>query len=238
MRTLLAEAPSAGYRTILDRLRDRGLRVNHKRIERLWHEHGLGRPRKTGGRQQRRRIDGSELPKATRANERWAVDFLADRLENGTSYRILAVVDVMTRECLGLFASRSMPASRVVAAFERIALLRGVPTMITMDNGPELISHLLRNWAQTNGVILRYSRPGTPTDNPFIESFNARLRSECSELWWIERIDEAQDVLDRWRREYNEVRRHGSLRRQTPKVFAADAPWIDYRPPVEFRARL
>jgi putative transposase len=227
-----------GYRRVLDRLSERGVRVNHKRMERLWQEHRLGRPIQRGKRQQRRGNDGEELPKASRANERWAVDFLSDRLENGKPYRILAVVDVMTRECLTLLASPSMPASRVVAGFERIALLRGVPEMITMDNGPELISHLLRSWAQRNGVSLHYSRPGTPTDNPFIESFNARLRAECSELWWIESIDEAQDVLERWRREYNEVRGHGSLRRQTPKAFAAITPWVEYRPPAEEGPRL
>ena len=170
---------------------------------------------------------------ATHANERWALDFLADSLSNGKQYRILAVIDVVTRECIALSASRSMPATRVVTALERIALLRGVPRTITVDNGPELVSRHLRTWAARNEVKLSYSRPGTPTDNPFIESFNGRLRAECSELWYIDSVEEAQSVLDAWRRHYNQVRGHGSLKRQTPNGFAAATTWIDYRPPVD-----
>lgn len=230
---LSAENPRSGYRAVLDRLRERGMRINHKRLERLWHEQRLARPRKIKGRQQRKRDDQIALPNATRANERWALDFLADSLTNGKQYRLLAVLDVVTRECVGLSASRSMPASRVVATLDRIALVRGVPEMITVDNGPELISRRVRAWAERNQVTLRYSRPATPTDNPFIESFNARLRDECSELWFIDSIDEAQSVLDQWRRHYNEKRGHGSLGRKTPTAFAAVAPWIDYRPPVD-----
>lgn len=230
---LSAENPRSGYRAVLDQLRARGLRINHKRLERLWHEQRLARPRKTKRRQQRRVSGQSTLPKATRANERWALDFLADSLSNGKQYRLLAVIDVVTRECVGLVASPSMPASRVVKALERIALVRGVPEMITVDNGPELISRHLRSWAERNHVTLRYSRPGTPTDNPFIESFNARLRDECSELWFVDSIEEAQAVLDEWRRRYNDVRGHGSLGRKTPAAFAATAPWVDYRPPVD-----
>ena len=233
IRKLSAENPRSGYRAVLDRLRERGLTINHKRLERLWHEQRLARPRRTKRRQQRREKDQIALPPATRANERWALDFLADSLTNGKQYRVLAILDVVTRECVGLSASRSLPATRVVSAIERIALLRGVPEMITVDNGPELISRRLRSWAERNKVTLRYNRPATPTDNPFIESFNARLRDECSDLWYIDSIDEAQSVLDQWRRHYNEVRGHGSLGRKTPTAFAAAAPWIDYRPPVD-----
>lgn len=174
------------------------------------------------------------LTPTTQVNERWAVDFLSDRLESGQPYRIVALIDVHTRECVAIEAARSMPAWRLVDVIDRAALRRGVPNMITADNGPELTSNALRSWAAANGVVLRYSRPGKPTDNPFIESFNSRLRAECADLWWTQTIKEANQLINDWKKRYNEERSHRSLgRRVTPASFAKTSRWIDFKMPVE-----
>lgn len=222
-----------GYRMIYDRLRNEGLRINHKRVLRLWRSLGLDRKPKRRRTQLRGSRAATALPAAERVNERWAVDFLSDRLENGQPYRIIAVIDVYTRECVAIQAARSMPSWRVVAALDRAAMVRGVPYMITTDNGPELSSKAVTDWAARNQVILRYSRVHTPTDNPFIESFNARLRAECADLWWTVSIEEANQVLAAWRRRYNEERPHRSIGRVPPSRYARTATWITYRAPRE-----
>lgn len=145
---------------------------------------------------------------------------------------MLAVIDVFTRECVALLAAHSMTAWRVVKTLDGLALIRGVPKMITLDNGPELISEALEQWALSNGVTLRFSRPGTPTDNPFIESFNSRLRAECADLWWTESVSDANLLLGTWRERYNRKRPHRSIGRIPPSKFAKATPWIEYKPPV------
>ena len=215
-----------------DRLRISGLVVNHKTIWRLWREAGLNR-RIKHRRRQRRPGAIEQLADTQKINERWALDFLADRLENGQSYRIAAIIDVHSRECIAIQAARSIPAWRLVDLIDRTAVVRGVPQMITVDNGPELTSKALTAWAAANSVVLRYSRPGKPTDNPFIESFNARLRAECANLWWTETINEANQLLNEWRNEYNNDRPHRSLGRVTPASFAKKSTWIDYKAPLE-----
>lgn len=220
-----------GYRMIHDRLRQEGICINHKRVLRLWRLLGLERhPKK---RRTRLRSAVVALPSPQRANERWALDFLTDRLENGQPYRILALMDVYTRECIAIVAARSMPAWRVVATVDRACVVRGVPNMITTDNGPELTSKAFTEWGTRNRVSVRYSRPGKPTDNPFIESFNARLRAECADLWWTQSIGEANQLLAMWRDRYNNERPHRSIGRRTPAHYARSVEWIDYRSPVE-----
>lgn len=230
VRELAGEWSGSGYRRIIDQLHAEGVLVNHKRVERLWREAGLAIKK----RKKRRLLVSlvQRLEKATKANERWALDFLSDRLENGATYRILAIIDVFTRECVAIDVARSMPAMRVVQVLERTATLRGLPSMLTTDNGPEFISTALARWGADNEVALWKSRPGTPTDNPFIESFNARLRAECVDLISIESIVEARWVLEQWRQRFNEQRGHGALGRLTPASFAKTAPWIDYRAPI------
>jgi putative transposase len=214
---------------ITDRLRAGGLLINKKRVERLWREAGLG-CRKTRKRVRGAALQAPLLAKASAANQRWSLDFLFDRLENGNGYRMLAVIDVFTRECLAIDLARTMGASRVVATLERIAAVRGLPATLSTDNGPEFINTTVQRWARANEVEHSRSRPGTPTDNAFIESFNARLRAECVDLWWTESIREGQAAVDIWRRRYNDERSHSSLGRLTPRAFASSAPWIAFRP--------
>lgn len=231
IRQMASDWCGIGYRMVHDRLRQAGICVNHKRVLRLWRVLGLQHhPKK---RRTRLRSIAVTLTSPRCANERWALDFLTDRLENGQPYRILAVIDVYTRECIAILAARSMPAWRVVATVDHASVVRGVPNMITTDNGPELTSKAFTEWGSRNQVTLRYSRPGKPTDNPFIESFNARLRAECADLWWTQSISEADQLLARWRDRYNNERPHRSIGRTPPAQFARNVKWIDYRLPVD-----
>ena len=201
--------------------------INRKRVARIYREYGLGVTRKA---KTYKRIRGSEpAEQATRANESWAMDFLADRLENGHKYRIFSLLDRHTRECLALEARRSMPAQRVVEFLDGVAAVRGLPDRIRIDNGPEFISHALRQWAERNGVRLEFIEPGRPMQNGHIESFNGRLRAECADLWWTETLSEAQTALDEWRCRYNERRDHSSLGDVTPIAYAKMAEWVPFR---------
>jgi putative transposase len=228
MRELADEWRGSGYRTITDQLLAAGWVVNKKRVERVWREQAMGK----AGRVRRLRVASTQprlLPAADAVNQRWALDFVADRLSDGKPYRMLAVIDVYSRECLALVAAQSLPASKVIKILELIASTRGLPDMITTDNGPEFISKELERWCAVNQVEHWRSRPGTPTDNPFIESFNARLRSECGDLWWNDTISEAQAALTAWRHRYNQKRGHSSLGRRTPESFAKDSRWVSFR---------
>jgi putative transposase len=202
--------------------------VNHKRVERLVRLHGLGAKKKT--KRIRSRLETSAPIEVTRVNEGWSMDFLSDRLDSGLSYRILAVIDRRSRECIGLEPARAMTARRVVEILDRIAAERGLPVSIRVDNGPEFDSHALREWATKNGVQLEFITPGRPTENGHIESFNGRLRQECVGLWWVESLTDARDVLGEWKDRYNNERTHSAIG-TTPASYAASAPRVAYRAP-------
>jgi putative transposase len=149
------------------------------------------------------------------------MDFMADRLDDGRRIRILTVEDVFTRECLAVEVDTSLVSARVVAVLARLVQARGAPAIISVDNGSEFYSRTTDSWAYQAGVRLDFSRPGKPMDNPFIESFNGRLRDEHlnSELFFS--VANAQVKLLEWQRGYNEVRPHSSLGQIPPRKFAA-----------------
>ena len=175
--------------------------MNHKRVERLVRLHGLGAKKKT--KRIRSRLETSAPIEVTRVNEGWSMDFLSDRLDSGLSYRILAVIDRRSRECIGLEPARAMTARRVVEILDRIAAERGLPVSIRVDNGPEFDSHALREWATKNGVQLEFITPGRPTENGHIESFNGRFRDECLNQHWFASLPEARRIIEQWREEYD-----------------------------------
>jgi putative transposase len=127
----------------------------------------------------------------------------------------------MSRESLAIEVDRSLTGQHVVAVLERLAAQRGLPKCIQVDNGPEFTSKALDEWAHRHGVKLAFSRPGTPTDNPFIEAFNGRLRQECLDQHWFVSLADARNCLEEWRRDYNTTRPHTALRNQTPSAYAA-----------------
>jgi putative transposase len=197
--------------------------VNHKRVRRLYREEGLNlrhmRPRRhvTAARRM-------ERPEITAANQVWAMDFVSDALFNGKRFRALTVVDAFTRECLAIEVGQGLKGDDVAAVMERVKFLRGaVPAKIRADNGPEFVSRVLDHWAYVNSVVMDFSRPGKPTDNAYIESFNGRFRDECLNTHWFLSLDDARAKIEAWRRHYNEDRPHTSLGDRTPAEFASSA---------------
>ena len=152
---------------------------------------------------------------------------MSDQLYDGRRLRILTIVDNHTRESLAIRVAQRIRGIDVAQTVERIAKEHGRPQAIRVDNGPEFISKDLDLWAYWNKVKLDFSRPGKPTDNALIESFNARLRLECLNEHWFLSLEDAQNKIDRWRRDYNEHRPHSSLGNQTPAQFA-----LGGRPPA------
>ena len=214
-----------GYRRVYLRLRREGWEVNRKRVYRLYREAGLAvrrRKRKRVGLFERK-----PLPKPTRANVSWSMDFVADGLIGGRRLRCLTIVDDCTRECLAIEVDTSIPGLRVQAVLDRLADTRGLPKSITVDNGPEFDGQVLDKWAYRTGVQLSFIRPGKPNENAYIESFNGKFRDECLNEHWFLSLAHARNVIEAWRTEYNTERPHSSLRNRTPEEFANGLPTPD-----------
>jgi putative transposase len=148
------------------------------------------------------------------------MDFMADQLFDGRRFRLLTIVDNFSRESLAIRAGQRLNGDDVVAALETIGTQRGAPKSIRVDNGPEFVSKSLDWWAYFNGVELDFSRPGKPTDNAFIESFNGKFRQECLNQHWFLSLEDAQERIDLWRQHYNDDRPHSALGDRTPHEFA------------------
>ncbi len=222
IRELAQARVSYGYRRVHVLLRRAGWRVNHKRVYRLYREEGLCLRRK---RPKRRRAvqPRQQRPAAIRPNERWSMDFMSDALASGHKLRVLTVLDTCTRECVALEGGVSFRGHDVAQVLTRVGIARGLPAVITVDNGTEFTSRALDHWAYRNRVQLDYIRPGKPTDNNFIESFNAQVRRECLSQHYFSSVAEARNVLAAWREDYNHQRPHGSLGQRTPMEVAVEA---------------
>jgi putative transposase len=221
LRELATERPRFGYRRLHVMLRRQGWTVNHKRVYRLYREEGL-----LVRRRRRKRITGLNrvpLPSPTRRNEHWAMDFVRDCFSDGRCFRTLTLVDLFTRECPVIEVDTSLPGARVVRVLEQLAESRGLPEVITVDNGPEFISRVLDAWAFRRGVKLQFIRPGKPIENAFNESFNGRFRDECLNENWFLDLQDARAQIETWRIDYNEVRPHSSIGNLPPMEFAKRA---------------
>lgn len=194
-------------------------KVNHKRVERLYRLEGLSLRR----RKHKKMAAGLRviLPKPLRANERWSMDFVQDTLWMGRRFRSLTIVDDFSRECPAIEVDTSLGGARVAQVLDRLAVLRGLPEVITTDNGPEFISQALDEWAYRHGVKLHFIRPGKPVENAFIESFNGTFRKECLNQHWFSTLAEARQIIEHWRLDYNRLRPHSSLDDLTPEEFSA-----------------
>lgn len=200
-------------------LRREGHLINHKRTERLYREEGLSLRLK----RRRKRISHLRVVLAgpERINQHWSMDFVSDCLFNGRRLRVLTVVDDLSKECPVLEVDHSLTGQRVTRVLERVALTRGLPDVITVDNGPEFISKALDAWAYANGVKLHFIQPGKPTQNCYIESFNGKFRDECLNEQVFVSLHDAQKKIEAWRQDYNANRPHRSLKQLTPDEFAA-----------------
>lgn len=196
--------------------------LNRKRIQRIWREEGLRVPAR---RRKRRRLGSSTVPatrlRAERQDHVWALDFQFDITSDGRILKLLHVVDEHTREALAVEVARRIGADATVTVLERIAARRGAPELIRMDNGPELTAHAIRDWCRATGAGTSYIEPGSPWENPFVESFGGRVRDEVLSVELFDTLLEAQVVIEDWRVEYNTVRPHSSLGWLAPGAYAA-----------------
>jgi len=221
IRGLARRHPRYGCRRIAALIRREGV-VNKKRIHRIWKDEVLSLPR----RRPRRRTSGAVagLVKAPqRPNEVWTYDFMEDRTERGGRLRLLCVLDEYTRECLQIRVEKSMGSREVIETLEWLFLTRGAPEYLRSDNGPEFIAKALKNWLAKNGCKTLYIEPGSPWQNAYIESFNGKFRDECLNREVFGNGKEAQLVIERWRKEYNEERPHSALGYVAPAEFARRA---------------
>jgi putative transposase len=199
-------------------LKREGITINHKKTERLYREEGLSlRKRK---RKKTVAVNRIVLPVAEKINQRWSMDFVTDSTVTGRRFRALTIVDDYSRECPAIEVDTSLGARRVVQVLERLSETRGLPKVITTDNGPEFSGKVLDEWAYRKGVKLNFIRPGKPIENAYAESFNGRLRDECLNENWFLNIRHAKEVIETWRLDYNEDRPHTSLSGKTPSEYA------------------
>jgi putative transposase len=207
-----------GYRRLLILLRREGTLVNHKKLRRLYREERL-QVRRRGGR---KRALGTRAPLALPQgpNQRWSLDFLSDQLSDSRRFRILAVVDDFTRECLALVADTSLSGARVERELDAIIARRGRPLCVVSDNGTELTSVAILRWSQDTRIEWHYIAPGKPTQNAFIESFNGRLRDELLNETLFRSLDHARDMLAIWKDDYNTVRPHSAIGNVPPAIYA------------------
>ena len=225
LRQISERKPRWGYRRAHARLREQGWQVNRKRVQRLWREEGLRVPARA---RKRRRVgdaagENTRL-RAQRPNEVWALDYMADQTADGRMLRLLNIVDEFTREALTMRVARSITADETVAALDALAARRGAPAHIRCDNGPELTAHALRDWCRFATVATSYIEPGSPWQNPFVESFNARVRDELLNVEEFSCLAEAQVLAADWQRDYDAEHPHSALGMTSPSRFAVT--WI------------
>lgn len=208
-----------GYPRVWVKLRREGWLINRKRVYRLYRQEGLcvGRHKP---RRHRSAVTRPEGTKATRVNESWSMDFMADQLFDGRKFRLLTLVDDFSRESPVIELDQRLTGERVAAILDRIGRERGLSEKIRVDNGSEFTGRVLDQWAYLNKVRLDFSRRGKPTDNGLIEAFNGRLRAECLNENWFMSIDDARAKVEVWRRHYNEDRPHSALGSLSPREFA------------------
>ena len=218
MKAIAHERRRFGYRRVHVLLKREGFVVNHKRLFRLYREERLT-VRRRGGR---KRAMGTRAPMIApmAPNDRWSLDFASDQLTDGRRFRILAIVDDCTRECLALAADTSLSGIRAARELDRLMARRGKPKMIVSDNGSELTSNAILAWAGKTTVEWHYIAPGKPMQNAFVESFNGRLRDEFLNETLFSTLAQARMALAAWKADYNRSRPHSQIGWKTPAEFA------------------
>lgn len=213
-----------GYRRVTVLLRSTGWQVNRKRVERIWRREGLKVPQKQPKRGRLWLNDGSCIRlRPEYPGHVWAYDFVEGRTHDGRKFRILAIIDEASRECLALLVARRIRSADVLAILAELFVVRGPPAHIRSDNGPEFIATAVKEWLAQIGVQTLYITPGSPWENGYCESFNGSLRDELLNGEIFYSLAEAQIMLEAWRRHYNTVRPHSSLGYRPPAPEAV--PW-------------
>lgn len=218
LKDLASERRRFGYRRLNQMLKREGTVVNLKKVRRLYAEERLQVKRRKG----RKKASGTRapllIPRAP--NQRWSLDFVSDVFAFGRRFRVLAVIDDFSAECLCLVADTSISGLRVGRELDRVIAARKRPAMIVSDNGTEFTSMAILRWSQEQQIDWHYIAPGKPQQNAFIESFNARLRDELLNETVFSSLNEARILLEQWQRDYNTHRPHSRLGWLTPSEFA------------------
>jgi putative transposase len=219
LREIAGEHPRWGWKTAHQILLREGWTINRKRTRRIWREEGLRRPVKT---RKRRRLPGGpkQRLRASRPNEVWAIDFQFDETSDRRRIKLCNIVDEYTREALAIRVARSCTADDVVEVIAGLVTERGTPDFLRSDNGPEFIAWALRDYCRMTLMATSYIEPGSPWENPFVESFNGRLRDELLNIEEFGSIAEAKVVIEDWRQEYNNYRPHSALGGRCPSEYA------------------
>jgi putative transposase len=218
LRELAAERRRFGYRRLHVLLRSEGWTVNRKKTQRIYHEEGLAvRPRKS-----RRRIAVARtpVPRPEGPNSRWSVDFVHDQLASGRRFRVLTIIDDVTKECLAAVPDASLSGKRVVRELGALIARRGRPGTIVSDNGTEFTSSAVLAFAQATKLDWRHIQPGKPTQNAFAESFQGRMRDECLNEHLFFSMSHARAVIAGWVKDYNTARPHSAIGYMTPAAYA------------------
>jgi putative transposase len=218
LRELASVRRRFGYRRLHILLTREGIAMNHKKFRRLYREERL-QVRRRGGR---KRALGTRAPMALPQgpNQRWSLDFMSDAFADGRRFRILAIVDDFTRECLALVPDTSLPGLRVARELDTLIAARGRPALCVSDNGTEFTSVAILRWSQETRVEWHYIAPGKPQQNAFIESFNGRLRDELLNETLFTSLNHVREALANWKEDYNTVRPHSALRNLSPVAYA------------------
>jgi putative transposase len=219
MREIAKVRVRYGYRRVHVLLRREGWQVGRTQAYRLYREEGL-QLRSKLPRRRTMAVLRHERIRPHRPDEVWSLDFVADQLADGRKFRELTVVHVYTREALAIEIGPRLRGEDVVATLDRVALQRHRPNYLFVDNGSEYSGRLLDLWAYHHKVRIDFSRPGKPTDNCYVETFNGSLRDECLNVHWFETLDQAREIIEAWRRDYNESRPHMALAEVAPSDFA------------------
>ncbi len=223
--TLALQYGRYGYRRITSMLHQADWIVNVKRVERIWRREGLKVPHKQPKRSRLWLNDSSCIRlRPEYPNHVWSYDFVEDRTHNGRKIRMLNVIDEFTRECIAIRVERKPKAVDVIDVLSDLFILRGIPSHIRSDNGPEFIAKALREWIAAVGAKTAYIMPGSPWENGYCESFNSKLRDELlnGEIFYT--LKEAKIIIENWRQHYNTVRPHSSLGYKPPAPQAAVCP--------------
>ena len=207
-----------GYRRITALLRnERGWRVNHKRVERIWRREGLKVPQKQPRRGRLWLNDGSCIRlRPEHKGHVWSYDFMIEHTANGKAFKILNIIDEYTRESVGVKVERKIKSQDVLDKLFDLFVFRGIPEHIRSDNGPEFTAKAVRQWLNRLGVKTLFIERGSPWENGYIESFNGKMRDELLEREVFTTLKEAQVLIEGWRREYNQLRPHSSLGYRPP----------------------
>ena len=196
---------------------EKGWRINHKRVERIWRREGLKVPKKQPKRGRLWLNDGSCIRlRPEHRDHVWGYDFMVDRTNDGRAFRILNIIDEFTRECLAVKVARKINSQAVIDELFKLFIFRGIPEHIRSDNGPEFTAKTVRKWLSRLGVKTLFIEPGSPWENGYIESFNGKVRDELLNREIFTTLEEAKVLLEKWRKEYNHVRPHSAKNYQPP----------------------